>query len=242
MSIKPAIILVAPQMGENIGAAARVMANFALHDLRIVRPRDGWPSMEAERNAAGALDAGGCVQARVFETLAEAIADLSLVLATTARPRGMAIDVYTPQYAAAHIHENANLPCGLVYGGERAGLNNDDIALCHGIITIPTNPDFSSLNLAQAVLLTGWEWFRGVDATQETHLPQGDSFPATQDKMEEFFVRLETELEDGLFFKARDLKPTMLRNIRAMFMRARLSDQELRTLHGIISALLGKKK
>ncbi|MAE50644.1 MAG: rRNA methyltransferase [Micavibrio sp.] len=240
---KPAIILVTPQMGENIGAAARAMANFGLTDLRLVAPRDGWPNHEALRNASGALD--DLVQARVFDTLQQAINDLHTVLATTARPRDMVKDVYTPQSAATRItseQTGAAIKTGLVFGGERAGLGNDDIARCHGIITIPTNPDFSSLNLGQSVLLVCWEWFRALDNTNDIQRPLGDSFPATQDKMDEFFVRLEHELEKGNFFKARDLKPTMLRNIRTMLTRAGFSDQELRTLHGIVSALIGKKK
>ena len=238
---KPAIILVQPQMGENIGASARAMGNFGLTDLRIVAPRDGWPNEDADRNAAGAFKSAG-VTAAVFDTLEEAVADLHTVLATTARPRDMVKDVYTPQSAARAIRENADLKTGLVFGGERAGLSNDHIALCQGIIAIPVNPDFSSLNLGQSVLLVCWEWFRANDTTQERFLNKGDSFPATQDKLDEFFTRLEDELEQGKFFKARDLKPAMIRNIRAMILRARLTEQELRTFHGIISALIGKKK
>lgn len=238
---KPAIILVQPQMGENIGASARAMGNFGLTDLRIVAPRDGWPNQEAERNASGAFESAGVI-ASVFQTLEEAIADMHSVLATTARPRDMVKDVYTPQSAACEIQKHTNLKTGLVFGGERAGLSNDHIALCHGIITIPTNPGFSSLNLGQSVLLVCWEWFRAHDLTPEHTMNTGDSAPATQYKLEEFFTRLENELEDGKFFKARDLKPTMVRNIRTMLLRARLTDQELRTFHGIISALIGKKK
>lgn len=228
-------------MGENIGASARAMGNFGLTDLRIVAPRDGWPNHDAERNAAGAFESAG-VTAAVFETLEEAITDLHTVLATTARPRDMVKDVYTPQSAARLIRENGDHKVGLVFGGERAGLSNDHIALCHGIITIPVNPDFASLNLGQSVLLVCWEYFRLHDETPERVWNEGDSFPATQGKLEEFFKRLEDELEQGKFFKARDLKPTMVRNIRAMLLRARLTDQELRTFHGIISALIGKKK
>ena len=240
-TIKPAIILVQPQMGENIGAAARAMGNFGLTDLRLVAPRDGWPNENADRNAAGAFESAG-VTATVFDTLEEAVADLHTVLATTARPRDMVKDVYTPQSAASLIRENSSLKTGLVFGGERAGLSNDHIALCHGLITIPVNPDFSSLNLGQSVLLVCWEYFRTHYETPEHVLNAGDSYPATQDKLEEFFKRLEDELEQGKFFKARNLKPTMIRNIRTMLLRARLTDQELRTFHGIISALIGKKK
>lgn len=240
VSLKPVIILVAPQMGENIGAAARAMFNFGLRDLRLVAPRDGWPSFEAERNAAGALEKMNPVQ--VFDTLQEAIADLHFVLATTARPRDMVKDVYTPPAAIAAFSAREGQKCGLIFGGERAGLSNDHIALAQGIITIPTNPDFSSLNLGQSVLLVCWEWMRAHNDAQPIRTTHGDSFPATQDKLEEFFKRLEAELDDGKFFKAPDLKPTMIRNIRAMLTRMDMSDQELRTVHGMVSALLNTDK
>jgi tRNA/rRNA methyltransferase len=235
----PTIILVNPQMGENIGAAARAMFNFNLRDLRLVAPRDGWPNIEAERNAAGALEH---LQLSVFETLEEAIADLGFVLATTARPRDMVKDVYTPPAAVEAFAKRAPTPCGFVFGAERTGLLNDHLALCHGIITIPTNPDFSSLNLGQSVLLMAWEWMRAQDNSAPIQHHNESNRPVPQEQMEEFFKRLESELEDGGFFKAQDLKPVMQRNIRNMVLRAELSDQELRTFHGIISALIGKKK
>lgn len=240
--MQPSIILVNPQMGANIGAAARVMFNFGLTDLRLVSPRDGWPNIEAERNSAGALEAMPDVQ--VFNTLADAVADLHFVLATTARPRDMVKSVYTPQMASSEMRKRAQegMGCGFVFGAERTGLVNDDIAICHGIINIPTNPDFSSLNLGQAVLLCAWEWFRTQDETHGLALPVGDSFPAKLEDLMGFLDRLENALDDGGFFKAPDLKPTMLRNIRAMFTRSGLTDQELRTLHGILSALADTKK
>lgn len=223
-------------MGENIGAAARAMLNFGLCDLRIVDPRDGWPSVEAERNASGALDGDNSVRVQVFDTLAEAIFDLHFVLATTARRRDLVKDVFTPQSAAEITQERsqAEQKCGFVFGGERAGLDNDDIALCQGIITIPTNPDFSSLNLGQAVLLQCWEIFK----TQGTDIKsiQNENTPAPQGQLDEFLSRLETELENANFFKSEGLKPTMVRNIRSMFTRSDLTEQEVRTLHGILSA------
>lgn len=236
----PNIILVNPQMGENIGAAARAMFNFNLRNLRLVAPRDGWPNIEAERNGAGALEH---MNVSVFETLEDAIADLGFVLATTARNRDMTKTVYTPQGAVAALTERPQTGCGLVFGAERTGLLNKHLALCHGFITIPTNPDFSSLNLGQSVLLMAWEWMRA----QSQEIPAqklytGDSFPAAQSDTESFFKRLELELEDGGFFKAPDLKHVMIRNIRNMFIRAELTDQELRTFHGIVSALAGKRK
>jgi len=235
---KPIIILVDPQMGENIGATARAMFNFGLDELRIVRPRDGWPSEPATANAAGALERMPPVL--VFDTLQAALADIHFVLATTARTRDMVKPVFTPQAATMELKSSAG-KSAIVFGGERAGLTNDDVALCHGIITIPTNPDFSSLNLGQSVLLMAWEYLRAHDQTPPQKLETGDSFPVEQLKTEEFFVRLEQELDKGLFFKASDMRPTIMRNIRNMFLRGRPTDQEVRTLHGIVSALTGKK-
>lgn len=234
------IILVRPQMGENIGAAARAMLNFGLVDLRIVAPRDGWPNQKAIDMSAGAFDI--LPPPRIFDTLAGAIADLHKVYATTARRRDMVKPVFSPETAAQALSEKEKT--GFVFGAERSGLENDEIALCHGIINIQTNPEFSSLNLGQSVLLIA----NALSQTTQSHkheaasLPYGDSFPVTQDKLEEFLIRLEGTLEDGGFFKARDLKPTMLRNIRAIFTRNNLSDQEVRTLHGVVSAMIGQKK
>ena len=234
-------------MGENIGAAARAMFNFGLDELRIVRPRDGWPSEPATANAAGALDKMPPIQ--VFDTLQDALADIHFVMATTARPRDMVKPVFTPQAATMELKNTAG-KSAIVFGGERAGLTNDDVALCHGIITIPTNPDFASLNLAQSVLLMAWEILKfQMHADYNQHLKDPDlrqdaekCEPATHEKTEEFFVRLEQELDKGLFFKASDMRPTIMRNIRNMFLRGRPTDQEVRTLHGIVSALTGSKK
>ena len=237
---KPIIILVSPQMGENIGASARAMLNFGLTDMRIVNPRDGWPNQRAIDMSADALDKMPPVQ--VFETLAEAIADLQVTYATTARPRDMVKSVLTPRAAADDIHSRTDQKTGLVFGGERAGLTNDEIALCTHIIQVPTNPDFSSLNLAQAVLLLSYEIFQTASSTEPRVLDTGDSPPAPQETFENFFGRLEGELETADFFKSEGLKPTMLRNIRNIFSRAELSEQEVSTLQGIVSALITKKR
>ncbi|MEM7650706.1 MAG: RNA methyltransferase [Pseudomonadota bacterium] len=237
---RPTIVLVNPQMGENIGAAARAMLNFGLCDLRLVNPRDGWPNPRAIDMSADALDKMPPVQ--VFETLAEAVADLHVTYATTARTRDMVKPVYTPRAAALETHANPNQKTGFVFGAERTGLTNDETALCTHIIQIPTNPDFSSLNLGQAVLLIAHELFQASDDTADTVLDMGDSAPATQDEFEHFFGRLEGALEEHRFFKSEDLKPTMVRNIRNIFTRSKLSTQEVNTLQGILSALSGKKK
>lgn len=230
MSNQPAIILTEPQMGENIGAAARAMFNFGLTDLRLVSPRDGWPNVEAECNASGALEEN-CVSVQVFENLEDAISDLHFVLATTARSRDLVKTVYTPSSAAREFRGNG-LKSAIVFGEERAGLTNDHITLCNGIITIPTNPDFSSLNLGQSVLLACWEWFNA----EEQAAPQNENVPAEKEKLTEFLNRLENELDAADFFKSEGLKPTMIRNIRSIFTRNDLTDQEVRTLHGILSA------
>jgi len=238
---RPTIILVDPQMGENIGAAARAMLNFGLSDLRIVRPRDGWPNERADAMSAGALNA--MPPAQVFDTLDAALADCHFALATTARPRDMVKPVFTPQAAAAEIHkrETAQSCTAFIFGAERSGLTNDDVALAHGIITIPVNPDFSSLNLGQAVLLVAYEWFQLQDSTPDRFYPDSVGVPASHDKLMELFMRLEGELEQGRFFRDDGHKPVMIRNLRNLLTRADMTDQEVRTFHGIITALINKE-
>ena len=235
----PAFILANPQMGENIGAAARAILNFGYTDLRIVNPRDGWPNPRAQDTASGALDK---MDVQVFDTLKDALADIQCTFATTARTRDMVKPVFTPHAAAQEIHARSGQKVAFVFGAERTGLTNDELALCTHIINIPTNPDFSSLNLGQAVLLIASAAYLEGDQTPARVLDTGDSAPAPQDELENFLSRLENELQDGGFFKAEGLKPTMLRNIRNIFTRAELSAQEVATLQGITSALLGHKK
>ena len=231
----PCIILNEPQLAENIGAVARVMANFGLTDLRLVRPRDGWPQERAWASASGAnwpLD-----QARVFDRLEQAVTDLRLVYATTARPRETQLPVITPREAAAGLREAAadGQPTGLLFGGERAGLETQDVALTHAVVTVPVDPRFHSLNLAQAVAITAYEWSlteRGLPA----RFRDGDP-PATQDAMIGLFEHLEGELEFSGFFHPPEKKPAMLRNLRVALGRARMTDQEVRTFRGVITAL-----
>lgn len=236
------IILVAPQLGENIGAAARAMLNFGITDLRLVAPRDGWPNERAEAMAAGAFDKMPDVQ--IHNTLAEALTDTHYALAMTARPRDMVKPVFTPETGIKDIAARAGTgqKVALVFGAERIGLVNDDIALCQGIITVTTNPDYPSLNLAQSVALMIYEWHKAHNDTPEQSLDMGDSFPAPHETLNGFLERLEEELETSNFFRSEDLKPTMVRNVQNIFTRADLSDQEVRTLHGMLSALIGKKK
>lgn len=225
-------------MGENIGAAARGMLNFGLSDLRIVAPRDGWPNQAAIDMSSGALDK---ITPRIFNSLQEAVADLHFVIATTARPRDMVKPVFTPAGAIAETNTRHDQKTGFVFGPERAGLTNDDVALCHAILTIPVNPDFWSLNLSSSVLLVAYEWLKSRDQTPELMTPTGNSEAVTHDALEAFLNRLESELQSGGFFKSPDLKPTMVRNIRSMFTRGNLTDQEVRTFHGMITALIANK-
>lgn len=237
----PAIILVNPQMGENIGAAARAMLNCGLTDLRLVNPRDGWPSKAAEANSSGALEIMPPVS--VFDSTAAAIADCHHVYATTARRRDMTMPVMTAKAAAEDIHkrEAKGQKIGILFGGERAGLDNDDVALAHTVVTVPLNPDFTSLNLAQGVLLLAYEYFQFQDDTPAARSHLDDEAPVTHELLHELFERLESELETHHFFRNDGQKPIMIRNLRNMLSRAEMTDQEARTFHGVISALIGKK-
>jgi tRNA/rRNA methyltransferase len=228
-------------MGENIGATARAMLNCGLSELRLVNPRDGWPNERADAMSAGALEKMPPV--RVFNTTAEAIADLHHIYATTARPRDMVKAVMTARSAGTDMRTRTagGQRLGLLFGGERSGLGNEDVAHAGTVITIPLNPGFSSLNLGQAVLLVAYEWMVAGDNTPARQLLDTDSFPATQDSMTELYRRLEAELQESGFFRAPDMKPTVVRNLQAMLTRAEMTDQEVKTFHGIISALIGKR-
>ncbi len=241
MSLPPAIILSHPQLGENIGAAARAMKNFGLSDLRLVAPRDGWPNEKASVMAAGAT--GILETARVFATAEEALADLHLVYATTARERGFTKPVLTPAAAAARLHEAsaAGSRSGILFGGERSGLDNEEVSLATAIVSIPTDT-FASLNLGQAVLLLGYEWFKSADATPPERLDHGPlARPATREEMFHLFAHLEDELLKSNFLYPPDKAHAMMRNIRAMLTRADFTDHEVRTLRGMIVALVRNK-
>jgi tRNA/rRNA methyltransferase len=237
----PAIILVEPQLGENIGTAARAMMNCALDDLRLVRPRDGWPSAKAVAAASGA-DAV-LERARLYPSIAAATADLVHVYASTARGRGMVRREVTPYHAAAEMrtHAATGQPCGVLFGPERTGLVNDDLTLADTLLTVPLNPGFSSLNLAQAVLIVGYEWFVASAAPGET-LHTGLSRPATKAELLNFFDHLEEALVKNGFLRNREARPSMVRNLRSVFQRARCTEQELRTLHGVVTAFAGPRE
>jgi tRNA/rRNA methyltransferase len=190
----PVIILVEPQLGENIGAAARAMLNCGLTSLRLVRPRDGWPNPRALAAASGADSV--IEQAGLFDSTADAIADLNFVLATTARQRDMVKLILTPEEAAAEMRGRAaaGQRTGILFGPERTGLMNDDVPLADAVVTIPVNPVFPSLNLAQAVLLLGYAWWRAAQTVEARRLEIGGSRPAAKEELDNLFRRLETAL------------------------------------------------
>ena len=239
----PAVILVKPQLGENIGMVARAMLNCGLTDLRLVAPRDGWPNEAAVSAASGATPV--IEGARVFETTSAAIADLGLVYAATARERGMTKPVVTPRRAAGEIRAAVakDVRVGVLFGPEAKGLNNDDVALADAIVQAPLNPGFSSLNLAQAVMIVGYEWFQaGVDVP-ERDLPLPPAVrPANKEELRHLFEHLERELVDSGFLHVKEKRPIMVRNLRNMLQRAGLTDQEVRTLRGVIVSLVDGKK
>ena len=234
---RPVVILVEPQLGENIGAVARAMLNCGLRELRLVRPRDGWPNPAAEAMASGAIEV--LTSAEVFEQTKDAVWDLNRLFATTARQRDLAKKVVTPNEAAKLFFdtefEGNNI--GFLFGPERSGLINDDIALADYVINVPLNPEFSSLNLAQAVLLVGYEWFQASLMQTKGSRKWGNSELSTIGEREYFFKRLEQHLNEAGFLYPEELAPTICRNLRAMFSKATLTNQEIRTLHGIVTAL-----
>lgn len=234
----PAICLVRPQMGENIGAVARVMLNFGLTGLRLVAPRDRWPNPKAQAVAVGAdrvLEA-----ARVDWRVDDALADATLVVAATARPRGMEKPIWGPREAAEKLR--ASIAAGerpvVMFGPEAAGLETEDVARAEAILTLPVNPGFASLNLAQTVAVFT---FAFAEARQGESAPAwfhgGDSPPATHEELEHMFLHLEEELERGRFYHPLDKAALMKRNLRAIFLRARLTQQETQTMRGVIKAL-----
>ncbi len=224
-------------MGENIGAAARAMHNFGLHDLRLVRPRDVWPNPKAVHMASGAdhiLEA-----AQVHATVEEAIGDLHHVFAVTARSREVLKPVVEPARAAADMEGwiAVGESCGLLFGREKAGLNNDDVALSDAILSIPANPAFSSLNLAQAVVVLAYEWMQ-VCGGSPVMAPANDTVrPATKDELVGLFEQLEGALEVSGFLHPPERIPATIRTLRNMFQRWRLNEHDVRVMRGIVSSL-----
>jgi tRNA/rRNA methyltransferase len=233
----PAIILSRPQLGENVGAAARAMKNFGLSELRLVMPRAGWPNEKANHMAVGAVDI--LERAQVFADAEAALADLQFVVATTARERGVTKPVLTPTEAVRQLRTTLaqGTRCGILFGSERSGLDNDEISLATSVVTIPTT-EFSSLNLGQSVILLCYEWFRTGDETPAVRIDHGPvAKKATREEMFQLFAHLEDELLKNGFLYPPSKETPMIRNLRALFNRADMTDQEVRTLRGVIVAL-----
>jgi tRNA/rRNA methyltransferase len=238
----PAVVLVEPQLGENIGAAARAMANFGLTDLRIVRPRDGWPNAQAIRAASGADRV--IEGTRVYDSAEAAIADCTLVLATTARVHGQAKPVISAEEAAQRMRPRlaARETVGVMFGPERTGLENRDVGLADFIVTLPVNPAFSSLNLAQAVVIIAYEWFKLASSGALPFDTQESSGPAPKQQLHAFFQSLERELDRVEFFRPSEKRAAMAINLRNIFHRMQPTHQDVQTLHGVIMAIaVGRK-
>lgn len=239
----PVVILVRPQLGENIGTAARAMLNCGLERMRLVAPRDGWPNVTAVASASGA-DAV-LERIEVFDSTADAVADLNRVYATTARSRDMTKPVMGPRDAALEMRaaDPAGASTGILFGPERTGLNNDEAALADTLVIAPLNPAFSSLNLAQAVLMMAYEWRMSAQAegSGARTLVMGDTRPANRAEMLNFFAHLERELDRCGFLKPPEKRPAMVRNIRNLFLRGGFTEQEVRTLHGIVAGLVRRE-
>jgi tRNA/rRNA methyltransferase len=238
----PVVVLVEPQLGENIGMCARAMGNFGLTRLRLVKPRDGWPNVHARRAASGAdhiLD-----KVELFDTVEAAVADCTLLFATTARAHDQAKPVVAPEAAAretvAHVATGAT--AGILFGRERYGLKNEEVALANRIITFPVNPAFASLNLAQAVLLCGYEWFKLATSNALPYAMPERSEPASQHQMQAFFDNLVRELDAVEFLRPAEKRDTMLVNLRNIFTRMEPTKQDMHTLHGVVMAIAEGRK
>ena len=238
MTEGPAVILVEPQLGENIGMVARAMANFGLSELRLVKPRDGWPNPKAQ---AAASRADHVIEgARVFDTLEDAISDLNFVLATTARVRDGFKPVRGPVEAAVALRSrfDSGQKCGILYGRERWGLENEEVSLADEIVTFPVNPAFASLNIAQAVLLMSYEWLKtGLAHENETAFRGPDMQPAEKEDMQGLFDHLEEALEARGYFRPMQKKHKMVEALRAVLSRQGFFKPEVRLLRGVIRSL-----
>ena len=237
----PAVVLVRPQMAENVGMVARAMMNCALTELRLVCPRE-----EPTNPKAIAASSGAQVileNARVYDTLAAALADRQFVLATTARPRDMTKPVYHPEKGMALCLEKMKMGAkiALMFGAERTGLENPELIMADALVEIPLNPHHCSLNLSQAVLLMGYTWFRLTRDYDNSHLATGGSLPATKEELAVFLDHLEKVLDEHGYFRFPAKRTRMQRNLRNIFTRAGLTHAEIKTLHGVITDLTKPK-
>lgn len=234
----PVIILVEPQMGENIGMVARAMANFGLSELRLVNPRDGWPNEKAQ---AAASKADHVIEGtKVFETLEEAISDLNFVYATTARERDGFKPVRSPVVAAQTLRARftAGEGTGILFGRERWGLSNEEVALADEIVTFPVNPAFASLNIAQAVLLMSYEWMKsGMEDLGSVPFQAMEQTPSTKEQLHGLYDQLEEALDSRNYFHPPAKKPKMIDNLRAVLSRRAFTEQEISVMRGVISSL-----
>jgi tRNA/rRNA methyltransferase len=233
----PVIVMVRPQLGENIGMAARAMLNCGLSQLRLVAPRDGWPNERAQRAASGAdivLE-----RAELFDNVADAVADLERVVATTARNRELSQRILTARHAASEIRGwvGEGRAVGILFGPERTGLENDDMVHADTALSIPLNPQFSSLNVAQAVLLVAYEWAAAGDTTPPERMADHAERPATKEEMQNLFDHLERALDQSGFLRNKDMRPSTVLNLRAFLQRAQMTEQETRAFHGVIKFL-----
>ena len=240
--LQPAFVLVRPQMGENIGAAARAMLNFGLDRMRIVAPRDGWPNPAAVAMASGAgrvLD-----EALIAANLPDAIGDAAFVFATTARERDLTKPVYTPQAAMAHARDliGAGQRVAVLFGPERAGLENEDIARANAIVSVPVNPEFPSLNLAQCVLLLGYEWMRQADQRAGITEEMAGTQWADGAEVEHLARHFEERLEAAGFFYPEHKIASMKTNLRNMWSRMALTRADVQTLHGMLRQMVRWKE
>ena len=236
MTPPPVMVLVRPQLAENIGKAARAMLNFGLTELRLVAPRDGWPNPAAGPAASGADLV--LADARLFASVGEAVADCAHVYATTVRKRGVTKPVVTPEAAARAIHADPGRSA-VLFGPERSGLETDDVALARTIITAPINPQFGSLNLAQAVMLVTYEWSKGEALAQPPAVTLDP--PAPQEELDGMFAQLDGMLAASGFYHPPDRTPTTRRTLRTLLTKPGWSSPEVRTVRGILSALGGAK-
>jgi tRNA/rRNA methyltransferase len=243
----PVIILVHPQLGENIGAVARAMANFGFSELRLVAPRDGWPNEKALHMASGAENI--IESAKVFADFNAAMSDIQVAYATTARPRDMVKRVVTPDVACKEMKSDKKT--ALVFGPERTGLENEHITLCDTLITIPTAPEKTSLNLAQSMVILGYEWFtqcsvNRVQSSDKMEQPElrtlYSDHSATKAHWNGLFDQLDEYLEGIEYYRTPDKKPLMWQNMKNMFLRGQWNEQEIRTFRGMLRILYEGRK
>lgn len=238
MSKLPVFVMVRTQLASNIGASARAMMNFGIQELRLVSPREDWLSSEARSMAAGADKI--LEEAKVFNDLSSAVSDLQYVYATSARRRDMVYEISNAEEGAMKLTKQilSGIKCGVLFGPERTGLLNDELMFADSVIEVPLNPEHSSLNVSQAVLLIGYEYFKHNNQNRSKEINILNSRVAEKKDLIIFFNHLESELDKAGYFSIPEKRPKMLRNLKNIFIRSHLSQQEINTLHGVINDLV----